>query len=116
MGKSFVCLMLCIYNAGMQITASLKIRTKLANKNPPVNIGEVRECFATRDREFLIDDRENNRTIPPTMWFISDTFMGRKLKIAFIQDTDGTLHIKTAYDPNAQECWIYTTHAREIES
>ncbi len=99
----------------MKISASPRIRTKLANKQPPVNIGEVRECFATRDREFLTDDRENNRTTPPTLWFIADTFMGRKLKIAFIQDANGTLHIKTAYDPNAQECWIYATYAKEVD-
>lgn len=71
------------------------------------------ECFATRDREFLVDDRENNRTDPPTLWFISDIFMGRLLKVVFVQSPDGSVILMTAYDPNAEERWVYQIHARE---
>lgn len=73
---------------------------------------EIYECFATRDRKFLIDDREKNRTDPPTMWFISDTFMGRFLKVVFIRTTDKVV-IKTAYDPNQTEIGIYLAKAGE---
>jgi hypothetical protein len=96
----------------MKLTVSSKIATKLANKSPPVSIGEVIECFATRDRPFLIDDRENNRTDPPTLWFISDTSMGRLLKVVFIRTDDGEIILKTAYDPNDKERWVYQTLAR----
>ena len=97
----------------MKLIASRRIVTKLASKSPPVSIGEVIECFATRDRSFLVDDRENNRTNPSTLWFISDTFMGRLLKVVFVQDPDGATILKTAYDPNADERWVYQIHARE---
>lgn len=72
------------------------------------------ECFATRDRSFLVDDREEHHTDPPTLWFISDTFMGRLLKVVFVQTQDGAVILKTAYDPNAEERWVYQTHAREL--
>lgn len=98
----------------MRLIASPRIATKLANKIPPVSIGEVIECFATCDRSFLVDDRENNKTDPPTLWFISDTFMGRMLKVVFVHAPDGSVILKTAYDPNAEERWVYQTHAREL--
>lgn len=98
----------------MRLIASPRIATKLANKTPPVSIGEVIECFATCDRSFLVDDRENNQTDPPTLWFISDTFMGRMLKVVFAHAPDGSVILKTAYDPNAEERWVYQTHAREL--
>jgi len=96
----------------MKLTASPKIVTKLANKSPPGSIGEVIECFASRDRSFLSEDRENNRTDPRTLWFISDTFMGRLLKVVFIRTNEGEIILKTAYDPNAEERWVYHTHSR----
>lgn len=98
----------------MKMITSSGVLTKLANKLPPVSMAEIRECFGTRTHEFLIDNRVKNRTLPPTMWFISDTFMGRQLKVVFIQDTDGTIYIKTAYEPNAEERWIYSRYAGEI--
>jgi hypothetical protein len=98
----------------MNLRASPRIVTKLANKTPPVSLGEVIECFATREKSFLIDDREQNRTDPPTLWFIADTFVGRLLKVVFVQDPDGAIILKTAYDPNAEERWVYRTHAREL--
>lgn len=98
----------------MKLKVSPRIATKLANKTPPVSVGEVIECFSTRDRSFLIDDREKNRTDPPTLWFISDTFMGRLLKVVFVQGQDGSIILKTAYNPNAEERWVYQNHARDL--
>lgn len=95
----------------MEMLITPKIRAKLANKIPPVSREEIEQCFATRESSFLEDSREQNRTTPPTWWFISDTFMGRLLKIAFIQDKDGTIIIKTAYEPNKEELRIYRKFA-----
>ena len=39
--------------------------------------------------------------------------MGRLLKVVFVQDPDGAVILKTAYDPNAEERWVYQIHARE---
>ena len=100
----------------MTLLMSTKIRTKLANKIPPVSLEEIKECFATRDYTYLEDERENNRTIPPTWWFISDTFMGRKLKIVFIELDSKDIAIKTAYEPNQDEIRFYRKYAAEVET
>jgi hypothetical protein len=99
----------------MKFSISEKIITKLANKIPPVSQEEIEQCFATRDHVYLKDERENNRTIPPTLWFISDTFMGRKLKITFIQLENKDIVIKTAYEPNKDEVRVYRKYAAEVE-
>ena len=91
----------------MGIIISPKIRSKLAMKNPPVSLEEIEQCFITRDRNFLEDDRDNHRTTPPSQWFISDTYMGRLLKVVFIELKNGDIAIKTAYDPNDDEKYIY---------
>ena len=98
----------------MGIIVSPKVRAKLAGKLHPVSPKEIEECFSTRDRGFLEDKRDNNRTTPPTKWFISDTFMGRFLKAAFIQMDDGSIVIKTAYEPNSEEKRIYQKYSKEI--
>jgi len=66
------------------------------------------------DCEFLEDDREKKRTMPPTWWFISDTFMGLRLKVVFIRLEDGSIVIKTAHKPNQTEINIYTKYAKAI--
>ncbi len=91
----------------MKLLISQKIIEKLANKKPPVSRHEIDECFATRDGPELIDDREHNRTIPPTRWFISDTYVGRLLKVVYVVLDDGRIAIKTAYEPNEEELRIY---------
>lgn len=100
----------------MNLFMSPKIITKLANKIPPVSREEIKECFATRDRVYLEDERENHHTIPPTWWFISDTFMGRKLKIVFIELDNKVIAIKTAYEPNQDEVRVYSRYAAEVET
>lgn len=68
----------------MGMLISPKVKNKLAKKQPPVSVEAVEQCFADRDRSFLIDQREQNLTIPPTQWFIASTDMGRQLKIVFV--------------------------------
>ena len=89
----------------MAIIISNKIREKLKEKHS-VREEEVEECFANLVGDFLRDQREDHRSDPPTLWFIAETYMGRKLKVAFIP-VDGDFHVRTAYEPNDEEARIY---------
>ena len=91
----------------MAIVISPKIRNKLAKKSSPVSSEEIEQCFVERKRSFLVDGRDDNRTIPPSLWFISNTYMGRLIKVVFVELENGDTAIKTAYDPNEDEKYIY---------
>ena len=93
------------YGGRMAIIISNKIRGKLKEKHG-VREEEVEECFANLVGDFLRDQREDHRSDPPTLWFIAETYMGRKLKVAFIP-VDGDFHVRTAYEPNDEEVRIY---------
>lgn len=90
----------------MALKITAKISAKLAGKVPPVTQEEIEQCFATRTRGYLTDTREDHLTNPITRWFISETYFGRKLKIAFIP-LGNDIHIRTAYEPSAKELEIY---------
>lgn len=94
----------------MALRISPKVLAKLASKSPPVTKEEVEQCFATRTGGYLMDTREEHLTNPITRWFISETYYGRKLKIAFVPE-GGDIHLRTAYDPNPTELRIYTRYA-----
>lgn len=96
----------------MGLVISSKVREKLAQKTPPVTEDEIRQCFANRDGRYLIDEREQHTTDPPTRWFIAETDSGRKLKVAFIPRNPDIV-IKTAYDPNNVELRIYGREGSE---
>lgn len=64
-----------------------------------------------REGGLLEDTRVNNRTEPPTMWFIAATDKCRQLKIVFIELDDGNYEIKTAYEPNGIEVIIYEKYS-----
>jgi hypothetical protein len=70
---------------------------------------EITQCFASRTGRYLMDQREDHQTDPPTLWFIAETDYGRLLKIVFISQ-DNDIIIKTAYAPNETEINIYTRH------
>ena len=91
----------------MPLVISANILAKLAAKVPPVSVEEIEQCFATRDGIYLIDQREEHASDPPTRWFLAPTYFGRILKIVFIPRGKDIV-IRTAYDPNAQERQIYT--------
>ncbi len=91
----------------MKLKVSPKIRSKLAKKEPPVSLEEIHQCFADRDRSFLEDIRDTHRTIPPTQWLIASTDMGRLLKVVFVELENGDIAIKTAFEPNDEEKYIY---------
>jgi hypothetical protein len=89
----------------MAIKISPKVREKLTVKHR-VNEEEIEQCFHNRTCDFMIDIRAEHRTNPITRWFISETDVGRQLKIAFIPMGDD-LHIRSAYEPNEAEKDIY---------
>jgi len=53
-----------------------------------------------------MDTREEHASDPPTLWFITETYWGRKLKVVFIQKGED-IHVRTAYEPNEAELRIY---------
>ncbi len=83
---------------------------KLANKHH-VDPREVEQCFENIDGPLLIDNREEHRTDPQTLWFISKTNKNRLLKIAYIQ-RGSLVYLKTCYEPNDDEIQIYLSHIK----
>ena len=72
---------------------------------------EVEQCFENRRGVLLKDDREDHKTNPPTMWFLSFTNKGRLLKVVFIQ-SGCLIDLKTCYEPNEVEIRIYEKFAK----
>jgi hypothetical protein len=89
---------------------SQRVQKKLSTKVPPVSRSEIHQCFMNRTGSFLEDTRANNRTTPPTKWFIAETNLKRTLKVVFIR-TRSEIIIKTAYEPNPEELRIYRKYA-----
>jgi len=100
----------------MALLISAKITAKLAQKHN-VTREDIEQCFATRSKGFLRDVREEHRTNPPTLWFISETYNGRKLKVVFIRIDGGNgvkdFAIKTAFEPSDEDLMVYNRHAKE---
>ncbi len=90
----------------MTLRISQNVRTKLANKTPPVTEDEILQCFSNRTGSYVADLREEHLTNPITRWFIAETDFGRKLKVVFIP-LGGDIIIKSAFDPNADELRIF---------
>jgi len=83
------------------------VEKKLKDKHGVTPL-EVLECFQNKLFGSLTDDRAENRTFPPTQWFISETDGGRTLKVVYLFDKKlKQFMLKTAYEPNAQEESIY---------
>jgi hypothetical protein len=87
---------------------SSDVRHKLATRHS-VAEADILECFSSRDpnKNFLEDTRADNRTNPKTLWFVSETDVGRTLKIVFIYYAPDRFVIKTAYEANDNEKRIY---------
>lgn len=88
------------------LITSEKILTKLGEKKPPVTRSEVVQCFQNKSGNSLLDTREKHASNPPTMWFVAPTNAGRLLKIVYILK-EGKVFLRSAYDPNADELYIY---------
>jgi uncharacterized DUF497 family protein len=87
------------------IIVSTRVDEKLDAKHT-VTPEEVEQCFDNKCGVNLIDDRENHRTDPPSLWFIAETNRGRLLKIIYVY-RDGNIYLKSAYEPNEDEIRIY---------
>jgi|GWRWMinimDraft_12_1066020.scaffolds.fasta_scaffold00859_6 hypothetical protein len=86
---------------------SSRIKDKLEEKHDVTKV-EVKECFVNSTKKHIVDTREKHRTSPPTLWFITETYAGRLLKVCYIYDeTTNEVFIKTAYEPNSIEIQIY---------
>lgn len=85
-------------------------RAKLKGKHA-VTEREVEQCFENIDGPLLIDNREDHKSDPPTLWFISRTNKNRLLKIAYIQKGE-IVHLRTCYEPNDAEIQIYLKFVR----
>ncbi|WP_300050302.1 ADP-ribosyl-(dinitrogen reductase) hydrolase [Malikia sp.] len=70
---------------------------------------EVEQCFENREGGLLEDTREQHRTNPPTQWFLACTNSGRLLKVIFVFE-NGKYMLKSAYEPNDTEKYIYERH------
>ena len=89
----------------MRLVISQTVAKKLSEKHR-VSRSELEQCFENRIGGMLLDTREEHRTDPPTLWFLSETDAGRKLKIVFVQRGE-LVFLKTAYDANEDERRIY---------
>ena len=54
----------------------------------------------------MVDDREDHKSDPPTLWFVAPTNKGRPLKIVFIF-REGKVFLRTAYDADTIAQSIY---------
>lgn len=89
------------------LVISPAIEEKLTLKHQ-ITRKDVEQCFNNRTRSYLIDDRLDHQTEPPTEWFISENDRGILIKVVFIFD-DGLIYLKSAFPPNSTEIRIYNT-------
>lgn len=91
----------------MQLIASDIVKEKIKFIHS-VDFIEVEEAFFNFKGPMLIDDREIHKSKPNTVWFISETFDGRVLKLVIIPYIeDGLAVLRTAYEPSREEKEIY---------
>lgn len=88
-----------------QLIISPRIDEKLDKKHD-VEPAEIDQCFDNKCGFNLIDDRENHRTDPPSLYFVAETDKGRLLKIIFVY-RDGKYYIKSAFEPTQSEIQHY---------
>lgn len=69
---------------------------------------DVEQCFVNRARSYLVDNRLNHQTEPPTEWFIAENDRGILIKVVFIFER-GLIYLKSAFPPNSTEIRIYNT-------
>ena len=91
----------------MELVASEWVKEKISRFHQ-VSFLEVEEAFFNHEGKYIVDDREENKTNPPTVWFVSETFEGRLLKVVLIPYVDkGVAILRTSYEPNKLEIDIY---------
>lgn len=93
----------------VRINVAPDILKKLRIKHN-VSLDEVEECFLNREKDCLIDLREDHRTNPHTQWFIAPTDKGRLLKIVWIMEEGLGITLKTAFEPSQEAIDFYNRH------
>ena len=89
----------------LKLYISPDIAKKLKDKHS-LYVSEVESVWANYNGITLEDTREQHRTSPATMWFIAKSPTGRDLKIVYVPEDD-IAYMRTAYDANATEIWLY---------
>ena len=89
---------------------SQQVLEKLQQKHG-VSRREVEQCFENKCGLYLVDDREDHRSDPPTLWFVAPTSQGRLLKIIFIY-RDYQVHLRSAFDADPAVQRLYDDKAR----
>lgn len=89
----------------MALVISNVIKQKLSDKHN-IFAHEIEQCFANYHGIFLLDTREEHKTVPPTKWFIGETDYGKLVKVCFILEA-GNVYIRTAYEPNETEVKLF---------
>jgi uncharacterized DUF497 family protein len=92
----------------MSVVISPKIRDKLQAKHN-VTLEEVEQCFCNRNGKCILDPREEHASNSPTLWFIAETYSGRRLKVVFVNE-NGNNYIRTAFDPSEATIKNYLDH------
>lgn len=92
------------------LIVSAFVLEKLRDKHN-VTVREVEQCFENLCGMFVEDEREDNKTDPPTLTFVAPTNRERLLKVCFIF-LDGNVHIKTAFEPDPQDIAYYEKHGK----
>lgn len=82
----------------MTIVITPAICAKLWSKHQ-VKPEEVEQCFINKNGEYIEEVRPEHATNPPTLWFISETHWGRRLKVVFVHE-NGNNYIKSAFPPS----------------
>lgn len=86
------------------------VREKLRKRQ--ITEAHLMQCFANRPGKYLLDDREEHRTMPPTKWFVAPTDYGIILKVCFVFDPLSKLiEVKTAYPATDVVAAIYNKKA-----
>lgn len=91
----------------LNIKFHYSIEEKLKTRHG-VTQDEVIECFDNVTNGFLIDEREDHKTDPPSHFFIAKTRKGRSLKVVFMYFADKKeFVIKSAFDANDKAIKFY---------
>ena len=87
----------------MKLVVYPEIAQKLREKHR-VSVTEVEQAFLNRTLPMAREVRPEHLGKDPRYWFISETDLGRRLKVVFVNDAaEPAPVIITAYEPNEME-------------
>lgn len=93
----------------MAIIISDLILEKLSKKHKVTKV-EIEQCFNNREGGLLVDNRDDHKTNPQTLWFVAPTNKNRLLKIMYVSD-GSDIFLKSAYDATSDIIRIYEKYA-----